>query len=122
MVCNRGQEYTICRPGQLTDGALGAARVRLGQMNGSFMKVGAPPLRKKLERGGIRATTNALGNCKKAGEGGGGGETPMPMPMHSVLDWGIPRHGVAGSSLANPSLNDAAYLYRARFAGRAPSL
>jgi uncharacterized protein YbjT (DUF2867 family) len=38
---NSGQAYTIIRPGRLTNGPFGAARVRVGQTNGSFSAPGA---------------------------------------------------------------------------------
>jgi uncharacterized protein YbjT (DUF2867 family) len=38
---NSGQAYTIIRPGRLTNGPAGGARVRVGQTNGSFSAPGA---------------------------------------------------------------------------------
>lgn len=35
-----GQEYTICRPGQLTDGPLGCGKICIAQLNASFRKGG----------------------------------------------------------------------------------
>lgn len=93
-----GQEYTICRPGQLTDGPLGHGKVCLAQRNSSFRAGGGSTradvaatcvVAMMASAGGAVNTTFEMDCEKPPAEGGPAVDSLCPeLFEHLVARWG----------------------------------